>query len=109
MLLNPIIAMLHNTTTDRWHPIVFCEAPLPSCDIGESPVRHKSSGHHTTGFATRDEALAACVAIKAQMQPEAIGDIQECLDKAFPWDGDGVPAMVVFFQEANGAVVPALF
>jgi hypothetical protein len=56
MLLNPIIAMLHNEKTDRWHPIVFVEAPLP----GPNPpvTRHRSKMHHTTGFETRAEAEA---------------------------------------------------
>lgn len=93
LLLNPIMAMLHDTTNDRWHPIVFQEQPLPGgC---KTPVRHKSMGHHTDGFATREEALQNCEETIAASEQTWT----QCLDKAFPWDGKDIPAMVVFFGE----------
>lgn len=105
MLLNPIIAMLHDTTNDRWHPIVFREAPLP----GEAgPTRHKSKSHHTEGFPTREEAITGCHELQGELGKHSIGEVKLCLEKAFEWDGEGVPAMVVFFGEEAGEVVPLL-
>jgi hypothetical protein len=99
VLLNPIIANLHNTKTDRYHPILFEERQLPG---GGGPTRHKSRGHHTVGFDTRDEAIAECV--KMSENPDCGGRL--CVEKDFPWDGEGVPATVVFFAELNGVLQP---
>jgi hypothetical protein len=100
MLLNPIIANLHNTKTDRYHPILFTERPLPG---GSGPVRHKSVGHHTVGFDTRDEAIAECR--KMSENPDCGGRL--CVEKDFEWDGEGTPAMVVFFVDVGGQLQPA--
>ncbi len=90
MLFNPIIALLHNQTAERWHPIVFVESPMPG---GAGPVRHKSKMHHTTGFATREEAVANAT---NDLGPKIEG-ARLAIDEVFDWDGEGVPAMVHFF------------
>ena len=99
MLLNPIIANLHNVKTDRYHPILFEERPLPG---GGGPTRHKSRGHHTAGFATREEAIAECE--KMANNPDMGGKL--CIEKDFPWDGEETPVMVVFFAEVGGQIQP---
>lgn len=104
MILNPIVAMLHDTTADRWHPLLFREAPLPGGE--RTLVRHKSKGHHTVGFATREEALVGCHEMAEKLKADAIGDVRMCLTKAFLWDGEGVPAMVIFFKDIDGQTVP---
>ena len=40
--MNPIWAMLHNEKTNRYHPILFHERPLPGPYSLDKPVRHKS-------------------------------------------------------------------
>jgi len=106
MLLNPVVANLHNTQTDRFHPILFCESPLPGLLPAEKPVRHRSKSHHTQGFATRDEALAECDRMVEQLAGESGGPVRLCLQKDFAWDGADVPAMVVFFVERDGNLEP---
>ncbi len=96
----PIIAMLHNSGANRWHPILFLEAPLPG-DDPDKPVRHKSKGHHTAGFATHAEALAEVESMRERLKQHFGSEVRTCLEKDFPWDGDGVPAMVVFFAETE--------
>lgn len=93
-----IVANLHNTQTDRYHPILFRDSPMPG---GAGPARHKSAGHHTVGFDTREEAIADCEALAGRCEAKL------CIAKDFPWDGEGIPAMVVFFTERDGEVVPA--
>jgi hypothetical protein len=94
-----IVANLHNEKTNRFHPIVFQEHPLPS-DPEDSLGRTKSLGHHTNGFATREEAIAECKEI-AEKLPARL-----CIEKDFSWDGEDIPAMVVFFKEIEGKLVP---
>ena len=89
-MLNPIVANLHNTTTDMYHPIIFEERPM--CG-GGGPTRHKSKGHHTTGFSDRDSALAECREIAEKCEGRL------CVDRDFPWSGGDIPAMVIFFNE----------
>lgn len=107
-LFNPIIGMIHNTKNDTYHPVVFSEHPLPGPPEDGKLVRHKSKMHHTNGFATREEALANARGELAERVAEHFsGKPRFCLAKDFPWDGEGVPAMVVFFVEVNGEMQPA--
>lgn len=104
MIFNPIAALIHDVKNDRWHPVLFEENMLPGPPSPDKPVRHKSKGHHTVGFATREEAVA-------HVQGEwplnaAIGaNFKDCTDTVFDWDGEGVPAIVHFFPEAQTAAV----
>jgi len=103
MILNPIYAMLHNTSTDRWHPIIFAERPFPGPQNQEMAVRHKSSGHHTVGYDTREEALKWIEDNRVKTPGSRL-----CVEKAFAWDGKDVPAMTVLFAEQNDELVPAI-
>lgn len=100
----PIIGLLHNTKLNRWHPIWFNESPMP----GDSKmVRHKSKGHHTTGFETRVEAIeSAKNSLTAHIKQATLLDPLLCLDKDFPWDGEDIPAIVAFFGEVDGVITP---
>lgn len=110
MYFNPIIAMIHNTATDRYHPVIFSESPLPGPDEPEKLVRHKSAGHHTVGFDTREGALANIESdLAPRMKQHAIGDVRTSLAKDFPWDGEGVPAMVAFFAQVGNELEPAIW
>lgn len=97
--------MIHNTGAGTFHPVIFAESPLPGSPDPDKPVRHKSRGHHTDGFPTREEALAN---IDAEMMPglkeHGIGTPGTCLDEEFTveWDGKGVPADVAYFQKKEG-------
>ena len=109
MFFNPIIAMLHNTKENRWHPILFCESPLPGPHSPDKPIRHKSKMHHTTGFLTREEAVTDARTVMAN----AVATESDCpakfaLEKDFEWDGEGIPAMVTFFGELDGVLQPLL-
>ena len=95
MLFNPVVAMLHNQKTDRYHPILFQESPLPGPPSDDKPVRHKSFGHHTTGFDTREEALDN-IETDESIRSEC-PNITKHLDKDIEWDGEGTPASVCFF------------
>lgn len=105
-MFNPIIALLHNTKLSRWHPIVFVESHLPGPPSDDKPVRHKSKGHHTAGFATRQEALD-WIRNDLKMK-DSVGPVKEALDKDFAWDGDDVPVMTVYFGEREGKIVPMI-
>ncbi len=97
--MNPIIGMIHNMKLNRWHPVIFLEAPLPG---GDGPSRHKSRLHHTSGFETRELAITSAKGELAdRCKAQFFGEIKFSLEKDFPWDGEGVPAMVVFFDD-NG-------
>ncbi len=107
-MFNPIIALLHNTKLNRWHPILFQESPLPGPPADDKPIRHKSVGHHTAGFETRLAALDSAKDLVTQVTPRAIGPVQLALDQDMSWDGEGVPASVVFFVKSpNGQLVGA--
>ncbi len=97
MLFNPVLAMLFNTALKRWHPILFVEAPLPGPPSADKPVRHRSRGHHTVGFATRYGALVN--AVTSGRNPEV--NARFAMDEDMLWDGQGVPASVVFFDETQ--------
>jgi hypothetical protein len=91
VLLNPVISLLLNTQTNRWHPILFVEHPLPGPGI-PGLQRHKFYGHHTLGFDTREQAEAHVRELADKIQHPRI-----VLDPPFHWDGTGIPAMIHFF------------
>lgn len=87
--MNSIVCLLHNTATNRWHPILFVESPLPS----ESKlVRHKSKCHHTEGFESREAANASATELAAKVQARLL------LDDVGEWNGTATPAAVRFFD-----------
>jgi hypothetical protein len=82
--------ILLNTATQRFHPIIFREAPMPAgADDNWSHQRYKSLGHHTVGFDTLEEAQAY---IKSDARLFDSGAVWE-------WDGIDIPAMVSWFQQ----------
>lgn len=91
--------MLHNTGTGRFHPIFYTEAPLPGPDAPDKPIRHRSKGHHTTGFDTRAEADAYIPTLHHQLEVSSMGGVRTCLrpEDLMEWDGVEVPADTAFF------------
>jgi len=107
-MFNPVVAMLHNEKLNKWHPIWFKESPLPGPPSEDKPVRHKSKGHHTQGFDTREAALSAAKELSNALKEQAIGPVSLALEKDFEWDGNDIPAMVVFFDIKNETAVPMI-
>lgn len=109
--MNPIIGMLHNTATQRYHWIIFLARPLPGSDEPGVLVkwsRYQSHSHHTEGFATREQALAYAREELAPLVQESFGLTPRlCLEQDFAWDGQDMPAMVVFFVETPEGPRPA--
>jgi hypothetical protein len=55
-----VLCILHDVTTDKFHPAFFEEKPFPGPILGVTEadiVRLKSKMHHTEGFSTLPEAL----------------------------------------------------
>ena len=96
-MVNGIVANLHNTKTNRFHPILFEERPTLS-----GFLKHRSRGHHTDGFDERKHAIEYCETLASRH------NCRLCVDKDFPWDGEDVPAMVVYFTEVDGKLVPMM-
>jgi len=100
------IAMLHDVDKDRYHPIIYKPQPTPSWNEGD-PVRSKSMMHHTGGFDTHAEAMASASGLLITMRDQIANgegnlanwasEVYCCLEKSFPWDGHGVPALINFF------------
>lgn len=108
ILVNPVVAMMHNQKLNRWHPVIFREAPLPGPESADKPVRHKSSGHHTEGFEKREDAVMEAQKIARQIvEQDMWSSCSLCLepDQDAPWDGEGIPADVGFFMpDGDGKV-----
>lgn len=100
---SPVIAMLHNTKLNRWHPIYFLESPLPGPFSAENPTRHKSKGHHTEGYPTREEAVASLLGLQTSLEI-SVGTPEMCLGCDIPWDGEGIPAISCMFVKTGNGV-----
>ena len=107
-MFNPIVGIVHNHKLDTYHPIVFVEHPLPGNP--EDLIRHKSKMHHTTGFPTRDEALANIDSeLIPNLQTVAIGPVKKALAMDFRWDGNDIPIFTCFFaQQPDGTMEPSV-
>ncbi len=67
-----LVKMLHNTQTNRFHPIYYYDSPFPGGfedgDINNTIIRYKSKGHHTSGYPTRDEAISSANFLVEQLK-----------------------------------------
>ncbi len=87
-------AMLLNTTTNRYHPIIYQDNPLPGPIEDQKARRLKSKMHHTGGFDTFAEAVES-----VDSHP-ALQEIQiKQWEPVLEWDGEGIPADVCFISD----------
>ena len=94
--------MLHNTATDRWHPIFFRPAPMPSgTDTDRKMMRHRSWGHHTDGFATLEEAVADGMA----MCTAETGIVWD--GTMWTWNGQEKPVLTAWFPLSLTEDIPS--
>lgn len=102
--MNPIVAILHNLKTDRYHPILFDEHPYPGPYSDDKPRRHKSSGHHTRGYDTREAAVEGAKGPEMGARMKEVFGIEPRYSFArdIAWDGDAMPAMTMHFIEQDG-------
>lgn len=107
MLLNPVMLLIHNAKLNRWHPAYYTESPLPGPPAPNKPVRHKSGGHHTEGFETREAALARMNINAKQIVDGGFAPSCAICAGYLEWDGEGIPADVAFFK-IEGAVATRL-
>lgn len=104
--MNPIIAIIHNVALNTFHPALFLESPMPGGQHGTTIIRHKSKMHHTTGFDSRDEAVQNITQDFIPKATQHFGEPLLALTVDVGWDGDGIPAMVVFFVSVEGQLIP---
>ena len=69
--------------------------PLPGPPSTSKPVRHKSKMHHTTGFDTREEAVAS---VDEKRFKDQFGDFKRAFEEDIPWDGEGTPVITAYFS-----------
>ena len=98
ILLNPVMGLIHNTKLKRWHPVYYTEHPLPGTPSTEKPARHKSGGHHTTGFETREAALASMNDTAKKIVDGGHAPSCAICPLDLEWDGEDIPADVAFFK-----------
>jgi hypothetical protein len=96
-----IVAMLHNTVNDKYHPIVFRYAPPPSGDLENKAQRYKSAGHHTEGFDSREIAVEAAKIIASKC-----GEAELALEGDILWEDLEMPALVLWFSTLNDKLQP---
>src|SRR5579859_5916220 len=90
-----IVTLLHDARTHRWHPVVFDSRPvLDSAQAMRGRLR--SIAHHTAGFDTRQEALAATKHIADTLvNTGCASTCRLALDSDIEWRGENNPTMVM--------------
>lgn len=93
--MEALIMMLLNTKENTFHPIMYMESLFAGgfdAQINKGVIRYKSKGHHTIGFADRQEALN-------YIETELIAKLKEMgynvnleLEGDLEWDGLDIPA-----------------
>ncbi len=97
LLLEPVVLLLKNTKTDKYHPIVYQLSPPPHSEKSESPKRWKSKGHTTDGFELNEAKETANKYLKA-LHNGGSNPIHYSFDNIAEWNGEDVPASVCFFN-----------
>jgi len=94
--MEALMKMLVDTSTGKFHPIMYLESPLPGGDeANKTLVRYKSKGHYTIGFSDRDEAVQSAMGNQAKLESMGYRFNHE-LENDMPWDGSGIPADICF-------------
>lgn len=91
--MKALFMLLHNLTTNTYHPIMYFESPLPG-DGNEKLVRYKSKGHHTEGFVNRQDAVDSILNDKNEEKLKSIGyTMTNQIDTSpdIEWDGKELP------------------
>lgn len=85
-------AILYNTATCRYHPIIYRDSP----SIGDTPTsrRLKSIGHHTAGFESQEEAFES-------FNDWRFEGTYIKRDGVLDWDGIDIPADVAWFVDGR--------
>ncbi len=98
-LHNPRIVNLVNEKAGTHHPLILRESDTPSGPIG-TVHRFKSKSHHTAGFTTREESIAECRRLADLIAVDS-GSCKVFDDPQadLVWDGEGIPATVVWMHE----------
>ena len=91
-------AIIFNTETNTYHPILYRDAPLPGPYDANKPERLKSKGHHTEGFATFEEAQKYF-----ENDERFEGIILQIETPYFSWNGEDFPIDTAFV--ANGKLI----
>lgn len=98
-MLDPVIGIVHNVKANRWHPVYFQRYPMPGGMEQTNLTRYRSGGHHTVGFASREEAVhVAKTGIAPRLRNICAGPVSFALEKDFLWNGDDIPTMVAYFR-----------
>lgn len=91
--------ILSNVSKGTYHPIFYYESPLPGpIEDRPSVIRFKSKMHHTTGFATLEEAKSSIEDPEMESklrQTLFMSEFLKELDKPDPWDGLDLPLDVL--------------
>ncbi len=95
MIDSPVMYILQNTETKRFHPLALKKVPMMGIQLKSDPDRWKSIGHHTVGFKTVEEArkdiLSHCKDLASNQM--VFGPIHYDLNKVVVWDGIGNPVV----------------
>ena len=86
---------------------VVADAPV-SVHFEKSPRNEGKGAAITRGMAVARGRYRVFLDADLAYAPQAIGEIRTCLEKDFPWDGEGIPTLVVYFAKEDGKIVPAL-
>jgi len=95
-----LVKMLHNTQTNRWHPIFYYDSPLPGGfdegSINNKALRYKSKGHHTTGFDNRPAAVDSANELISQLKEQQHDTVTVEIDEKddLIWADDEMPTDV---------------
>lgn len=84
--------------TGRFHPCYYRMAPLPGNTV--EPMRYKSKGHHTEGFATLEEAQENAAGLAAGL-PIPV----EVPEDGFPVRVVAYAGPDVFMESRQGVIV----
>ena len=104
ILKSPVLAILKDTKTGRFHPVFFDENPLPGTPaITSGPVRYESRSISMHGYALREEALVDVERARQALQDMAQATVRTAIlpDDEIPWDGARDVGLIAFFPKAQ--------
>ena len=102
----PIVGIVRNVKTNRWHPVFFETESLEDDRKMENVSRYRSKGLSTEGYPSREECVKGARDLASAISRRAACPVLLSLERDITWDGEDFPSMSVYFLIKATTAIP---
>lgn len=97
MALAPIVGIVRNVSSNRWHPVSFEPDPLDDDRKMENVARYQSKVLSTDGYLSREECIKGARELAAWIGEHSACPVLLSIERDITWDVEDFPSIGVYF------------